>query len=118
MMVGGILKFITKIHKVCSDSMGKDVYFGSSITRITKHYIRPATRVKELLAVHSDDDSIWNNTDPCDVSLDDTSDTKIPVIVKPAMVVGNCLITFAQARSLGMMNGTVNLEDTIVDTPS
>ena len=35
MMVEGILKFITKIRKVCSDSMGKDVFFGSSITRIT-----------------------------------------------------------------------------------
>ena len=52
------------------------MFFGSSITRITEHHIRPATRVKELLAAHPDVDSIWNNTDLCDESLDNTSDTK------------------------------------------
>ena len=62
MTVGGILKFITNMHKVCTSSKGKDVIFGSSITRITEHHIWPATRVKELLAAHPDDDSIWNNT--------------------------------------------------------
>ena len=56
-----------------------DVFFWSSITRITKHHIPLVTRVKKLLAAHQDDDSIWNNTDPCDISLDDTSDTKGPV---------------------------------------
>ena len=76
---GGILKFITEMRKVCTNSKRKDVFFGSSITRITEHYIWPATRAKELLAAHPDDNSIWNNTDPCDVSLDNTSDTKSPV---------------------------------------
>ena len=78
---GGILKFITKMRKVCANSKGKDVFFGFSITRIIKHHIRPATRVKELLAIHPGDDSIWNSTDPCDVSLDNTSDTKSPVSI-------------------------------------
>ena len=78
---GGILKFITKMRKACTNSKGKDVFFGSSITRITEHHIRPATRVEELFATHPDDDSIWNNTDPCDVSLDNASDTKSPVSI-------------------------------------
>ena len=39
-------------------------------------------------------------------------------IVKPAMIVGNFLIIFAQARSLVIMNGTVNLEVAVVDTHS
>ena len=78
---GGILKFKTKMRKMCTNSKDKDVVFGSSITRSTEHYIRPATRVKELLAAHPDDDSICNNIDPCDVSLDNTSDTKSPVSI-------------------------------------
>ena len=80
-MTGGILKFITKMRKVCTDSKGKDVFAESSITRIAENHIRPATRVKELLVAHPDDDSIWNNIDPCDVSLDNTIDTKIPVFI-------------------------------------
>ena len=32
MITGGLLKFITKEHKVCTNSKGKDVFFGSSIT--------------------------------------------------------------------------------------
>ena len=38
-MVGGLLKFITKMHKVCNNSKGKEAFFGSSITRITEHHI-------------------------------------------------------------------------------
>ena len=66
---GGILKFIMKMRKVCTNFNGKDVFFGSSITRIIEHHFRPATRVEELIAAHPDDDSIWNNTGPFDVSL-------------------------------------------------
>ena len=80
-MTEGLLKFITKMRKVCTNSNSKDVFFGSSITRITKHHIWPVTRVKELLAAHPDNDSIWNNIDPCDVSLDVTSDTRGPVSI-------------------------------------
>ena len=39
-------------------------------------------------------------------------------IVKQAMVVGNFLKVFAQARNLVITNGTVNLEDTVVNTHS
>ena len=74
---GGILKFITTMRKVCTNSKGKDVFFGSSITRITEHHIWSVTIVKELLTTHPDNDSIWNNRDSCDVSLDNTSDTRV-----------------------------------------
>ena len=79
MMAGGLLKFVKELRKVCTNSKGKDVFFGSSISKFTKHHIWPATRVEKLLATHPDNDCIWNNTDPCDVSLDDTSDSKGPV---------------------------------------
>ena len=77
MMAGGLLKLIMKMRKVCTNSKGKDVFFGSSISKFTEHHIWPATRVEKILAVHC----IWNNTDPCDVSLDDTSDSKGPVSI-------------------------------------
>ena len=38
-------------------------------------------------------------------------------IVKLAIVVENFPIIFAQARSLAIMNRTVDLEDTVVNTP-
>ena len=79
MLAGGLLKFLTRVRKVCIDSEKKDVFFGSSITRITEHHIRPATKVEQLLAADPDDDIIWNNTDPCDVSLENISDSEEPV---------------------------------------
>ena len=57
-MAGGLLKFIVRVCKICTNSEDKDVFFGSSITRITQHYIRPATKVEQLFAAHPDDDSI------------------------------------------------------------
>ena len=45
-MAGGFLKFIKRLRKVCAHSKGKDVFFGSSISKFTKHHIRPATRKK------------------------------------------------------------------------
>ena len=75
-MTRGLLKFITRVRKVYTNSEDKDVFFWSSITRITEHHIRPATKIEQLLATHPDHDIIWNNTEPCDVSLDNTSDTK------------------------------------------
>ena len=78
---GELLKFLTRVHKVCTDTEDKDVFFGSSITRITKHHFRPATSVEQLLAAHPDDDINWDNTDPCDVSLDNASGTEDPANV-------------------------------------
>ena len=78
-MTGGFLKFIKQLRKVCTHSKGKKVFFWSSISKFTKHHIWLATRVKNLLTTRPDDDFIWNNTDPCDVSLDNTSNSEGPV---------------------------------------
>ena len=51
----------------------------SSISKFTKHHVRPTTRVKKLLNTQPDKNCIWNNNDPCDVSLDNTSDSGEPV---------------------------------------
>ena len=50
--------------------------FGSCETKNTKHHFRPATTVEQLLTAHPNDDAIWDNTDPCNASLDNTSGTK------------------------------------------
>ena len=101
-MTGGFLKFIKQLRKVCTHSKGKNVFFGlsiskftkqnnrparkdknvffkSSISKFTKHYVWPTIRAKKLLDAHLDDDCIWNNTNPCDVSLDNTSNSEEPV---------------------------------------
>ena len=101
-MTGGLLKFIKQLRKVCTHSKNKNVFFGSNISKFTKQHIqpvpksknaffgssismftkqhvRPTIRVKKILDTHSDNDCMWKNTDPCDVSLDDTSDSEEPV---------------------------------------
>ena len=101
-MTGGLLKFIKQLRKVCTHfrdknvffgltismiteqhvrptSKSKNVFFGSSISKFTKHHIRPTTRVKKLLDAHPDNNCMWKNTDPCNVSLDNTTDSEEPV---------------------------------------
>ena len=101
-MTGEILKFTKQLLKVCTHSKDKNVFFGSSIymfteqhiwptpksknlffgssiSKFTEHHVWPVTRVKKLLNAHPDNDCMWNNTNPCDVSLDDTSDSEEPV---------------------------------------
>ena len=73
-----LLQFLMRVRKVCTNTEDKDVFFGSSITRITKHHLQPATGVEQLLAAHPNDDVIWDNTDPCDVSLDDINGIEDP----------------------------------------
>ena len=75
---GSTISKFTK-HYIQPASKSKDVFFGSSISKFTEHHIQPATRVENLLATHLEDDCIWNNTDPGDVSLDNTSDSEGPV---------------------------------------
>ena len=62
-----------RVRKVCNNTEDIDVFFGSRVTRITEHHFSPATTVEQLLAAHPNDDAIGDNTDPCNVSLDDTS---------------------------------------------
>ena len=65
-----------RVRKVCNNIEDTDVFFGSRVTRITEHHFQPATNVKQLLAAHSNDDALWDNTDPCDESLDNISGTE------------------------------------------
>ena len=74
--VGELIRFLMRVHKVCDNTEDTDVFFGSRITRITKHHFQPATIVEQLLAAHPNDDAIWDNTDPCNVSLDNSSGTE------------------------------------------
>ena len=101
-MTGGLVKFIKQLHKMCTPSKDKNIYFGLtismiteqhvrpppksknvffglSISKFTKHHIRPTTRVKKLLDAHPDNDCMWKNTDQCDVSLDNTNESEEPV---------------------------------------
>ena len=53
------------------------IFFGSWVTKITKHHFQPTTIVEELLLAHPTDDAIWDNINPCDVSFDNTDGTEI-----------------------------------------
>ena len=92
--------------KVCTNFKGKDVFLWCSITRITKHHIGLAIRVEELLAAHPDNDSIWNNTDPRDVSLDNTSDTKSLVSID---VTKEPVKTTTTPISIDIYNNNINV---------
>ena len=99
MTKGGLLKSIKQLCKVCTRSKERNVFFGSSISKFTKQHIqptpksknvffgwiismfieqhvRPTTRVMKILEAHPDDDYMWKDTDPWDVSLDNTSDSE------------------------------------------
>ena len=68
---------ITEQH-VRPPPKSRNVFFGSSISKFTKHHICSTTRVKKLLAAHPDDDYMWKNTGQCNVSLDNTSESEEP----------------------------------------
>ena len=38
MKAGELIKFLVRVHKVYDDTEDKDVFFGSRVTRITKHH--------------------------------------------------------------------------------
>ena len=61
------------VHTFCNDTEDTNVFFGSRVTKITKHHFRPTTIVKELLVAHLTDDDIWDNTNPCEISIDNTN---------------------------------------------
>ena len=74
--VGELIKFLTRVRTVFKDSDDVDIFFGSQETKIAKHHLQPTTIVEELLAAHLNDDAIWDNTNPCNISLDDIDGTK------------------------------------------
>ena len=75
MQAGELIKFLARIRKVCNNTEDTDIFFGSWITKITKHRFWPTAIVQQLLAAHPIDDAIWDNTNPCNLSLDNTNDT-------------------------------------------
>ena len=70
---GDFIKFLIQMRRICNDTKDKTVFFGSQLSSITKHQCFPTKTVKQILATHLMDDDIWNNTNPCDVSLEDMS---------------------------------------------
>lgn len=76
MKTGDLIKFLMQMRKICNDAKDKNIFFGSQLSSITEHQFRPITTVKQILATHLMDDDIWDNTNPCDVSLDGTSGTE------------------------------------------
>ena len=76
MKTGDLIKFLTQMRRICNDAKDKNIFFGLQLSSITKHQFRPTTTVKQILATHLLDDAIWDNTNPCDVSLDDMSGTE------------------------------------------
>ena len=74
---GELIKFLARVRTVCNDTDNADVFFGSRVTKVTKHHFQPTTIVKELLSAHLIDDAIWDNTNPCDISFDIVDDAEI-----------------------------------------
>ena len=52
-MTGGPLKFIKKLRKVCIPSRDKNVFFGSIISMITEHHVRPPPKKRMYFAVQA-----------------------------------------------------------------
>ena len=127
MVTGGLLKFLKQLRKMCTHSKdknvffgssvstftkqnilpapkSKNVFFGSSISMFTKHHVRPTTSIKKILDAHPGDDYMWKNTDPCDVSLDNTSESEKPV---------NSTVT---TTSIGIENKSKATQDSVATT--
>ena len=73
---GELIKFLARVRTVCDDTEDADAFFGSWVTKITKHHLQLITIVKELLAAHPTDDAIWDNTNPYDLFLEDINGTE------------------------------------------
>ena len=74
---GELIKFLARVRTICNNTDNGDDFFGSWLTKITKHHLHPTTIVEELLLAHPTDDGIWDNTNRCDVSFDDTYGAEI-----------------------------------------
>ena len=66
---GELIKFLARVHTVCNDTDEAGVFFGSWVTKITKHHFQPTMIEKELLSAHLTDDTICNNTNPYKISF-------------------------------------------------
>ena len=59
---GELIQFLARVRIVCNDTNNANVYFGSQVTKITKHHFQPTTIVEELLSARLIDDAVWDNT--------------------------------------------------------
>ena len=71
-----LIRFLVWVCKVSNITEDADVFFGSRVTKITKHHFWPTTIIEQLLAAHSNNDDIWDNKNQCDVSLENSNDTE------------------------------------------
>ena len=76
MKTGDLIKFLMQMRRICNDAKDKNIFFGSRQSSITKHQFQPTMTVKQMLATHLMDDTILDNTNPCNVSLDSMSGTE------------------------------------------
>ena len=60
-----LIKFLARLHTVYNVSNNGDLLFGSCVAKINELNFRPIRSVKELLAAHPIDDSIWDHANPC-----------------------------------------------------
>ena len=89
-MTGGLLKFIKQLHKVCIPSKDKKIFFGSTISMITEQHVRPPPKSKNVFfgssisnfteihirPTNPNYDCMQKNIDPCNISLDNTSESE------------------------------------------
>ena len=73
---GKLNKFLARVRTVCDNTEDADIFFGSQVTKITQQHLQPITIVEELLAAHLTDDDIWDNTNLCNIFLEDIDGTK------------------------------------------
>ena len=74
---GELIKFLARVHTVCDKTNDGNVLFGSWVTKITEHHFQPTPIIKKILSVHSINNVIWDNTDPCNMSFDIVDDAEI-----------------------------------------
>ena len=83
------------------------------MTKITEPHIQPATKVEQVLAAHPDNDIIWNTTDPCDISLDNTSNFKGTVSID---LTKEPVKTTTTPMSIKIGNNSNATQDSVVTT--
>ena len=73
---GELIKFLIRLRKVCTNTEDKNLFFGSSVTRIPKHHFQPATDYEQLLAARPNDDA------NVDVTKESVATTITPMLTK------------------------------------
>ena len=79
---GELIKFLAIIHTVYNNTDNEEIFFGSWITKITKHDFQPTPIVEELLSAHLTEEAILDNTNPCNISFDIIDGAEIAASIK------------------------------------